>query len=202
MASFSGNIDLLSLNGAKVYAGIDQKNPKRGFVCIPVDLNEIRIDSGQNDPAKQVARLRVNIWPLNENYKNAIRQKNRERGNTETNVPTHEMEQSYSIEYVKAAIKQFPALVEQVKEANKERNPNIINDDPLDENSRLFKAIRNRMNRRIAMLYQPQVQQQPQTVMPSFAQAVGVSSWTPPADPENDPFNEAGYGEEGIDLPF
>ena len=29
MASYNGNIDLLSLNGAQVFKGIDTKNPER-----------------------------------------------------------------------------------------------------------------------------------------------------------------------------
>ena len=41
MASFNGNIDLLSLNQAQVLTGLDQKNPQRPYVCIPLDVNEI-----------------------------------------------------------------------------------------------------------------------------------------------------------------
>lgn len=33
MASFSGNVDLLALNGAKVLVGIDEKNAKRLYVA-------------------------------------------------------------------------------------------------------------------------------------------------------------------------
>lgn len=44
MASYNGNIDLLSLNGAQVFKGIDSKNPERVYVCIPADLNEIKVE--------------------------------------------------------------------------------------------------------------------------------------------------------------
>ena len=52
MASFSGNVDLLALNGAKVLVGIDEKNAKRPYVCIPLDVNEIRVEASKNDASK------------------------------------------------------------------------------------------------------------------------------------------------------
>lgn len=61
MASYNGNIDLLALNGAKVLVGIDEKNAQRPYVCIPIDVNEIRVDTSKNDASKTQAKLRVNI---------------------------------------------------------------------------------------------------------------------------------------------
>lgn len=155
MASFSGNIDLLALNGAKVLIGLDEKNANRPYVCIPIDLNEIRVEASKQDASKQNAKLRVIIDPYNEAYKNKIRQSNAERADTNKSVPTHEMKISYSAEYIKAIAKAFPKLVEQVKEFSKDKDPDIVNQDFNDENTHLFKAIRNRMNKRIASLYQP-----------------------------------------------
>ena len=57
MASFSGNIDLLSLSGAKVLVDVDKANKNRPFVCIPLDANEIRVETVKNDPNRQVAKL-------------------------------------------------------------------------------------------------------------------------------------------------
>ena len=117
MASFSGNIDLLSLNGAKVLIGLDEQNAQRPYVCIPLDVNEIRVETSKNDASKQVAKMRVIIDPFNDAYKNKIRQSNAERGDTNKSVPTHEMKISYSADYIKAVAQRFPKLVEQVKEA-------------------------------------------------------------------------------------
>lgn len=156
MASFNGNLELLSLNGAQVFKGIDKNNPERVFVCIPADLNEIKVSQAPKDPTRTVAKLRVNIWPLNEQYKAKVRQAAIERGDSNVTVPTHEMQMSFSVDYIKDIARKFPKLVEQVKEANKERDPEIVNQDPTDENTHLFKAIRQRMNKRLAMLYQPQ----------------------------------------------
>ncbi len=203
MASFNGSIDLLALNGAKVYTGIDQKNPNRAFVCIPVDVNEIKITTSRQNADKQIAGLRVNMWPLNEQYKNKVRQSAMERGDANANVPTHEIQQSFTTDYVKAVARQFPKLVEQVKEQNKQRDPDIVNQDAQDENSHLFKAIRSRMNKRLAMMYQPQATQQTAYQQPqTFAQAGTVSAYAAPAEgTQADPFS-GDASEWDSDLPF
>lgn len=202
MASYNGSIDLLALNGAQVFTGIDQKNPQRAYVCIPADLNEIKFVTSQRDPNKQIAGLRVNVWPLNEAYKNAVRRSAQERGDATVNVPTHEMTLSYTTEYVKAVAKQFPKLVEQVKEQNKERDPDIIRQDAQDENTHLFKALRNRMNKRLAMLYQPQPTAQQQTAYPqaAYQTAGAATAYVPPTDAAAEPFNAGEFNED--DLPF
>ena len=203
MASFSGSVDLLALNGAKVLVGIDEKNTKRPYVCIPLDVNEIRVEASKNDASKTQAKLRVNIRPFNEAYKNKIRQSAAERGDTQVSVPTHEMQLSFSTEYVKAVAKAFPKLVEQVKEASKERDPEIVNQDFNDENSHLFKAIRTRMNKRIASLYQPQAttQQQPYPQQ-AYGAAGNATAYVPPAEGGNDYSSMPGYDDPNSDLPF
>ena len=200
MASYSGNIDLLSLSGAQVFKGIDAKNPERAFVCIPISANEIKVEAAANNPQRMLAKMRVNIWPLNEQYKNRVRQSAQERGNTNVNVPTHEMQLSFSTEHIKTVVKKFPKLVEQVKEANKERAPEIVNQDPTDEGTHLFKAIRQRMNKRLAMLYQPQPTQPSPYQQPTYAQAGSATGYVAPAQGTESDF--AGYNPEDDDLPF
>ena len=203
MASYNGNIDLLSLNGAQVFKGIDKNNPERVYVCIPADLNEIKVEQAPQDPTRTLAKMRVNIWPLNEQYKAKVRQVAFERGDSNVTVPTHEMKMSYSLDYIKAVVQKFPKLVEQVKEANKERDPDIVNQDPTDENTHLFNAIRQRMSKRLAMLYQPQTTQQPS---PYATQNVGVAgaatNYVAPAEASNDPFAGNTYGADDDALPF
>ena len=202
MASYNGNIDLLSLNGAQVFTGIDQKNPNHAYVCVPVDLNDIQVKPSKGDPNRQLATLRVNIWPLNEQYKAKIRQSAQERGDSSVSVPTHEMRMSYSVDYIKGVCKAFPKLVEQVIEANKQRYPEVATQDVQDENTHLFKLIRQRMNKRLAMLYQPQQTQQPSAYpQQSFASAGAATAYVPSAEgAQGDPFNGDGYNED--DLPF
>ena len=203
MASYNGNIDLLSLNGAQVFKGIDKNNPERVYVCIPADLNEIKVEQHPQKQDRTLAKMRVNIRPLSENYKNAVRRSAQERGDTNVTVPTHEMQMSYSVDYIKAVVQKFPKLVEQVKEANKERDPDIVNQDPTDENTHLFNAIRQRMSKRLAMLYQPQATQQPS---PYATQNVGVAgaatNYVAPAEASNDPFAGNTYGADDDALPF
>ena len=201
MASYNGNIDLLSLNGAQVFKGIDSKNPERVYVCIPADLNEIKVEQAPQDPTRTLAKMRVNIWPLNEQYKAKVRQVASERGDSNVVVPTHEMQMSYSLDYIKTVAQKFPKLVEQVKEAQKERDPDIVNQDPTDENSHLFKAIRQRMNKRLAMLYQPLSNTQPSPYQqPTYAQAGAATGYVAPAQGAEPDFG--GYNQEDDDLPF
>ena len=202
MASFNGSIDLLALNGAQVFTGIDPKNPTRAFVCVPVDLNEIKLTTSRNDATKQIAGLRVNIWPLNEAYKNAVRRSAQERGDSNVNVPTHEMQISFTTEYVKDIAKAFPKLVEQVREQNKERDPGIMTQNVQDENSHLFKALRNRMSKRLAMLYQPQSNAQTSAYpQQAYNVASNATAYVAPANNENvQPQWGESFNEE--DLPF
>ena len=203
MASYNGNIDLLSLNGAQVFKGIDKNNPERVYVCIPADLNEIKVEQHPQKQDRTLAKMRVNIWPLNENYKNAVRRSAQERGDTNVTVPTHEMQMSYSVDYIKAVVQKFPKLVEQVKEANKERDPEIVNQDPTDENTHLFNAIRQRVSKRLAMLYQPQATQQPSPyATPNVGTAGAATNYVAPAEASNDPFAGNTYGADDDALPF
>ena len=201
MASFNGNIDLLSLNGAQVFTGIDKNKPQRVYVCIPVDVNEIKVEPSPNNAQRTLAKLHVNIWPLNEQYKAKVRQSALERGDTNVSVPTHEMQVSFTTDYIKMAIDTFPKLIDQVKEANKERNPDIVNQDPKDEKTQLFKAIRSRMNKRLAMLYQPLSNTQPSPYQqPTYAQAGAATGYVAPAQGAEPDFG--GYNQEDDDLPF
>lgn len=201
MASFNGNIDLLSLNGAQVFTGIDKNKPQRAYVCIPVDVNEIKVEPSPNNAQRTLAKLHVNIWPLNEQYKAKVRQSALERGDTNVSVPTHEMQVSFTTDYIKMAIDTFPKLIEQVKEANKERNPDIVSQDPKDEKTQLFKAIRSRMNKRLAMLYQPLSNTQPSPYQqPTYAQAGAATGYVAPAQGAEPDFG--GYNQEDDDLPF
>lgn len=202
MASFNGNLELLSLNGAQVFKGIDKNNPERVYVCIPTDLNEIKVSQAPKYPTRTVAKLRVNIWPLNEQYKAKVRQAAMERGDSNVTVPTHEMQMSFSVDYIKDIARKFPKLVEQVKEANKERDPEIVNQDPTDENTHLFKAIRQRMNKRLAMLYQPQATQEPSPyATPNVSVAGAATGYVAPAEASG--VDLGGYNPaDDEDLPF
>ena len=202
MASYSVSPDLYGLNGMKVFTNLDEKNPKWPWICIPQPLNPITFKTAKNDPNRQMALLRLNMWPLSENYKNAIRRSAMERGDSNPSIPTHELCLNYPVETIKQFITAFPKLVEQVKEQFKDSDPDIVKQDPTDENTHLFKAIRNRLNKRIALVYQPQLQQQPSPyAQPTFAAAGAATGYVAPAEANTDPFsNIADCVDE--DLPF
>ena len=202
MASYSLSPDLLGLNGTKVFTNLDENHPDWPWVCFPQPLNPITFKTAKNDSNRQMAFLSLNMWPLSENYKNAIRRSAIERGDSNPRIPTHELCFNFPIEMIKQYIKAFPKLVEQVKEQLKDKYPDVLNQDPNDENTHLFKAIRNRLNKRIALVYQPQLQQQPQAAYqaPTYAQAGAAAAYTPPTE-NTDPL--AGYTDADVgDLPF
>lgn len=202
MASYNGNINLLSLNGAQVFKGIDKNNPERVYVCIPADLNEIKVEQHPHYPDRTLAKMRINIWPLSENYKNTARRSAQERGDSNETVPTHEMKMSFSVDFVMLVIKRFPKLVEQVKEENKRSHPDIVDQDPTDEKSFLFTAISRRLNKRLAMLYQPKPNQQSSPyATPNVGVASAATGYVAPAEENTDPFAGNTYNEED-DLPF
>ena len=202
MASFSLSPDLYVFNGMKVFTNLDEKHPEWPWVCFPQPLNPITFKTASNDPNRQMAFLSLNMWPLSENYKNAIRRSVMEKGNSNPRIPTHELCFNFPVEYIKKVAKSLPKLVEQVKEQFKETDPDIVNQDPTDENTHLFKAIRNRMNKRIALVYQPQLQQQPSPyVQQNYAAASAATGYVAPTEENTDPFAGNTYNEED-DLPF
>lgn len=202
MASFSLSPDLYVFNGMKVFTNLDEKHPEWPWVCFPQPLNPITFKTASNDPNRQMAFLSLNMWPLSENYKNAIRRSAMEKGDSNPRIPTHELCFNFPVEYIKQVAKSFPKLVEQVKEQFKETDLDIVNQDPTDENTHLFKAIRNRMNKRIALVYQPQLQQQPSPyAQQNYAAASAATGYVAPTEENTDPFAGNTYNEED-DLPF
>lgn len=202
MANYNGNIDLLTLNEAGIYTGLDKKNPERTWYCAPTDVNEIIVKKSPHDPNRLMALLRVAIWPLNENYKAKIRQSAQERGDENVSVPTHELQLSFSLEYIKAAIKRFVKLPKAVIEENKGTHPEFAEQDPSDENTSLFKAIRRRMNRRMGMLYQPKTAQQPSPyAQPTFAAAGAAVGYVAPAEASGTDLSGYNSAEDEA-LPF
>ena len=75
--------------------------------------------------------------------------------------------------------------------------------DAQDENSHLFKALRNRMNKRLAMFYQPQSKPQQTTYQqPSYAQVGAATAYVAPANTEQTSQPKWGENFDESDLPF
>lgn len=195
MASFNGNIDLLKLKDAKLMS-MEENGAQRNYVCIPLDFNEISVKENPQTH-EQMAVLRVNIWPYNEAYGNAIRQKAIQRGDdpNKKDVPSHEMVMNFTPEFVKFYAK---AVAKRVIDADGGKHPEWATQDPTDENTSLFKAVRNRMNFRLCNLYLHKAQPKPQAAYTAPV-AQGVSGYVAPK-PDEDPFAGAPTNED--DLPF
>ena len=83
-------------------------------------------------------------------------------------------------------------------EADGGKHPEWTTQDPTDENTSLFKVVRNRMNFRICSLYLHKAQPKPQAAY-TVPVAQGVSGYVAPK-PDEDPFAGAPTNED--DLPF
>ena len=126
---------------------------------------------------------------------NTARERARQRGDdpNSVSVPSHKMEVSFSTDYVKCWAKRLaPSVIEQ----NKDRHPEWATQNPEDENTALFKAIRSRMNFRIANLYLNQSHTSTTTAYQAPV-AQGVSGYTQPVS--DAPFD---LPADDSDLPF
>lgn len=205
MASYTTNsANLMEFAQSRLMTGIDQKNPSRVYVCIPADVNEIKLTTDQSGNSR--ADARIAIWPMRnrEAYLQSVNAKRIAAGDaprTLEEIPTHNMQINHSNDFVLANIKKFgKALVERALGKQTEAYAAQIKDDnPEDTNSKLFKCIRSLMNPTLANLYQHVSER---TAAPAQAQmAQGVQGYTAPV--EQDPLAYLAQQTEDMDdLPF
>ena len=203
MASYTSNsLDLLEYSQSTLMSGIDQKRPERVYVCIPVDVNEIITSTDNN--GKTHARTRLALWPMRNRdaYLQSVNAKRVAAGDapkTLDQMPTHTLQVNHSDDFILANIKKFgQKLVDKVlSRVNPQLAEQIKNDNPEDQNSRLYKCIRTTMNPSLGNFYQHVSEQKP---MPAQAQiAQGVQGYTPA---ETDPLAYLAEHEDVDDLPF
>jgi hypothetical protein len=205
MASYTTTAaNLLEFAQSRLMTGIDAKRPERVFVCIPIDVNEIKTSTDSNGKARADARLA--LWPMRnrEAYLTRINAKRMAAGDqpkTLDQMPTHTLQVAHSDEFIMANIKKFgQALVMRVLEGmNSDYAASIADDNPEDTNSKLYKCIRTAMNPSLGNFYQHVPEQR---ITPAQAQvAQGVQGYT--ATAETDPLAYlAQQGGEEEDLPF
>lgn len=106
MSSFFGSIDLAALKGAKLLSGLDEKNPKRNYVCIPLDWNEIQVRPDEHALSGYHANMRVNIWAASEKFRQSCIQNRMARGESMDgyNPPSHNAEVGFSQDFQKRAM--------------------------------------------------------------------------------------------------
>lgn len=99
--NFYGSIDLLKLKGARLLSGIDQKNPKMNFVCIPVvNYSGVALQQARDGHGYR-AQLQVNMWALPDSYRQKAVQNRMSRGEDVStyNPPSHSLEVNYTEEF-------------------------------------------------------------------------------------------------------
>ena len=183
--------------------GIDAKRPDRVFVCIPVDVNEIKTSTDNNGKARADARLA--LWPMRnrEAYLTRINAKRMAAGDqpkTLDQMPTHTLQVAHSEEFIMANIKKFgKALVDKVLSTlSPEYAASLQGDNAEDPNSKLYKCIRTAMNPSLGNFYQHVPEQR---ITPAQAQvAQGVQGYTAAA--ETDPLAYLAQQQDDEELPF
>lgn len=203
MANFNiPQVNLLAFKQAQVLTNIDHKNPTVPYVCIPVPVNEIKLQGNR-------ATVRMTMNNLRSPEKvlagiNRKRQQNGEDPMTMDDLHSHTLDVSFSDDFVLSWIKAYKdALVKKTLEAQSPDYADKIKDgNPEDTNSDLFKAIRRYMQPKLANVYPFRSQQTQQSAYPQqFAQASGATAYVAPAEGE-DAFDAAAYADPNSNLPF
>ncbi|MCQ2231705.1 MAG: hypothetical protein MJZ30_07655 [Paludibacteraceae bacterium] len=206
MASYTTNsANLLEFAQARLATGIDQKNPGRVYVCIPADVNEIKLTTDQS--GKSRADARIAIWPMRnrEAYLQSVNTKRIAAGDqprTLDEIPTHNMQINHSNDFVLANIKKFgKALIDKALSRQTEAYAAQIKDDNAeDTNSKLFKCIRSLMNPTLSNLYQHVSERTSAPVQAQIAQ--GVQGYTAPVEQDPLAYLAQQSSENEDELPF
>ena len=205
MASFRPNIDLLSIPGAKALQmndGTAEKPVMRNYICIPADLNEIKIEASRNDQTKLTAYMNLMMRPFGQAYINSVVDNKQRRGDAVdmSKIESHEITVNHTQEFIDAW---KGAVAQAVLKEHPEWNGQSLDKLPDGKYSDLYYEVRRRINKRVGKGYpvMAQSQQQVQSVpVNSFGMAQGVA----PFDPNNEPAPQmAAPGEAPVDdLPF
>lgn len=203
MANFNlPQFNLLAYKQAQVLTNIDQKNPNRAFVCIPVDVNEIKVNGN-----RATSRMTMRTLKSPEKVLAGINRKRQQQGEdpmTMDELHSHTLDINFSDDFVLTWVKVYKdALVKKTLEAQSPEYVDKIKDaDPLDTNSPLFKAIKYFMQPKLANAYPFRQQPQQQAYPQSFAQATGTpTAYVAPAEGQ-DAFDAASYADPDSELPF
>ena len=99
MATFSGQLDLMALIGAKLLEGIDSDAPKRGYICIPLDWNQIKVNVDKRGSTH--ANMDIYMGPASEGIVKWWEKNRIQAGEPITvyNIPSHRISLSLTQEY-------------------------------------------------------------------------------------------------------
>ena len=204
MASYYSEANLLAAVGSFIAQGLKGKEDKRLYVCIPVDLNEIRVYKDRQ--GRDAAGMKINMWPAKQGITNYWKSRLTQEGKPITmyNVPTHCMEVGLSKErqelYAKVAKQKLLELHKQdwttPEQQDENQNKEIRNYMYACSRPELSPSVWMREPKQQndgAAPYQPSnVQQATQT----------ASEWHPEFDEHGNLINSGNMTDAPNDLPF
>lgn len=221
MADFNGPVNLLGYIGAKVLTNLDEKNPQIPYVCIPLPQNDLKyVAPNGNYPARVDARF--DVQELGDAYAQAVIRSDEQARLTDPTkkVRTREEIEHFRItpnfrkEYVLALINQRKAngkiddlkkkAAEDYYRRDEAKRADLLTQDPADDKSRLFWAIKTfiQNSMRLGKLFRTQYPQLQQTApVPQYGAATGATAYVAPAQEET-PFSAPWESQADSDLPF
>lgn len=197
MATFSGQLDLMALIGAKLLEGIDSDAPKRAYICIPLDWNQIKVSVDKQGTTH--VNMDIYMGPAS---KGIVKwwEKNRIQAGepiTVYNVPSHRISLSLTQEYREKLVDRAKALY---FAQHSDLNPDTLTEQQQQE---LKAFVGNKSNITLCSsvwMHEPKGQLADSPV--PKAQAAAPMTWKPSTqlDADGNPLQTSGNNED--DLPF
>lgn len=156
MVNFSGTENLLAFKGAKLFKGLDEKNPQMLYVCIPVPYNDIEVSrDGER------ANVGVYMSETSDVYRQACIQRKQQSGDDMTGYipPSHQAEVRFSREFKDKALEAARRRIisEHPDWQGDMQNPEVNN----ELKNAMYDAVRIRLGSFYAHVKQGQTRSQP-----------------------------------------
>ena len=184
MGNFKGSINLMQLMGAKVVS-MEINGKPMNCVCIPTGWNDIRVTADKATNQPNGAYLNLRGWGTSPKFRQACEKNNADKEGYV--APSHQLHNSYSEEFQKAAIASAEARLRGDEE--------FMAKNPSEEDIKKQASYAVNDKSRIGTVT-PLERKEPEAFAGQAAPAQGVGGWTPPA------VDAEGNVLPGDDLPF
>lgn len=197
MATFGGKLDLMALFGAKLLEGIDSDAPKRGYICIPLDMNQIHVNVDKKGETH--ANMDIFMGPASEGIVKWWEKNRIQAGEPITvyNIPSHRISLSLTQEYREKLVDRAKALY---FSQHPDLNPDTLTEQQKQE-LKAFVGMKSNITLCTSMWMHEPKGQLAGAPAPK-AQAAAPTTWKPSTqlDADGNPLQTSGNNEDA--LPF